>query len=120
MYEIASSLGQGAVILWLVGIIRNRGIESLNMLELLQNLYVLCFLQIDYAPNLGQFLEGFKVSAFEFLPKFIKPHNQENCMTKFYVIAGGASFISNFMPCILVLLVFLLVFSIMQIAKKII
>lgn len=100
MYEIASSLGQGAMILWLIGIIRNRGVESVNMLELLQNLYVLCFIQIDYAPNLGQFLEGFNVAAFEFLPKTIKPLNQEDCMSKFYVITNGTSFISNFMPCV--------------------
>lgn len=56
MYQASSSLAEGAIILWLVGLIRNRGVESVFLLDLFQRFFVMCFLNVRYPPNLGQFL----------------------------------------------------------------
>lgn len=68
MYQVAASLSEGAIILWIVGIIRNRAVESVALLDMLQSFHVLRFLDVRMPPNLNQFLEGFQYAFMMFLP----------------------------------------------------
>lgn len=106
MYQVSSSMSEGAIILWLVGLIRNRGVESVYLLDLFQRFFVVCFLNVQYPPNLGQFLEGFRFSVFSFLPT-INRSLELDCMGKFFTVNRGVSFIQNFLPCVVVVLMFL-------------
>jgi len=92
MYQASSSMSEGAIILWLVGLVRNRGVESVYLLDLFQRFFVVCFLSVRYPPNLGQFMEGFRYSMFGFLPT-INTSLELNSMDKFFTIDYGVSFI---------------------------
>lgn len=64
--QISFSVCIGALIFWFLAILKNLKATSLAFLITLQWLYSLSLLDFTYAPNLGQFLEGFKFANLYF------------------------------------------------------
>jgi len=66
LYQLAQSICIGAFILWIFALAKGLKSTSLSFVTTLQWIYTLSLVDTQFAPNLGQFLEGFKVSALIF------------------------------------------------------
>lgn len=118
MYQVAASLSEGAIILWIAGILRNRAIEAVALLDLLQCFHLLRYLEIRMPPNLNQFLEGFQYAFMMFLPSgFDKKVSK---LESFYVVNRGVSFFSNFMPMIILIAIFGLGYLLLMALKNVV
>lgn len=62
LMQIAQSICIGAFIFWIFALVKNMKSTSLTFLCLMQWIYSLSLIDTAFAPNLGLFLEGFKVS----------------------------------------------------------
>lgn len=64
--QISLSVCIGALIFWVLAVLKNLKATSLAFIITLQWLHSLSLLDLTHAPNLGQFLEGFKFANLFF------------------------------------------------------
>lgn len=64
--QMSQSVCVGALIFWLLAILKNLKATSLTFVITLQWLYSLSFVETFHAPNFGQFLEGFRFANLFF------------------------------------------------------
>ena len=67
LMQIAQSICIGAFIFWVFAFLKNLKATSLTFVCILQWIYSLSLVDTTFAPNLGMFLEGFKISNFFFV-----------------------------------------------------
>ena len=66
LMQIAQSICIGAFIFWVFAFFKNLKATSLTFVCILQWIYSLSLVDTSFSPNLGLFLEGFKISNFFF------------------------------------------------------
>jgi hypothetical protein len=57
---------------------------------------------------------------FSFLPTIPESYDEIDSMAKFYVITKGVGFFRNFMPCLIVILIFLTIFGLLHLTAYIV
>lgn len=66
LMQIAQSICIGAFIFWFFSLLKNLKSTSLAFLCSMQWIYSISLVDTTFAPNLGLFLEGFKISNLFF------------------------------------------------------
>jgi hypothetical protein len=66
LMQISQSMCVGAMIFWFLAILKNLKATSLTFLLMMQWLHSLSLIYASFAPNIGQFLEGFKLANLFF------------------------------------------------------
>lgn len=114
LLQIAESICIGAFIFWLFSLLMNLKSTSLTFICLLQWIYSLSLNDTTFAPNLGQFIEGFKSSNLLFSSSLINDEKiwkiNSSYRAGLWGIVDLFNFEAIFLPSIIVIFFFLAFF----------
>lgn len=122
LMQIAQSICIGSFIFWVFSLLKNMKSTSLTFICLLQWTYSLSLIDTAFAPNLGLFLEGFKVSNL-FVSSYPEVHYiwiiKSSYRETLWGLLNLFNFSTVFLPSIIVASFFGLVFLLtLNISKR--